>query len=124
MSADSDSLVYIVDGDPAVRDSLTTLLGLNGYQVESYSTGAAFLKQIQTGVDMECVVCEAELPDTSGIQIFKQIQQIAADTAFALLVSRRNPSITQSARDAGIQAIFSKPLVHRRLIEFISTISH
>jgi FixJ family two-component response regulator len=124
MSADSDPLVYVVDGDPAVRDSLTTLLGLNGYQVESYSTGAAFLKQLASGADMECVVCEADLPDTSGIQIFKQVQRAAADTPFALLISRRSPSITQSAKKAGIKDIFSKPLVHRHLIEFISTQSH
>jgi len=116
MSRDS---VYIVDGDPAVRDSLSTLLDLNGYQVESYSTGAAFLKQLRAGAKMACVVCEADLPDTSGIQIFEDVRAASADTPFALLVSRRNPRIIKAAKDAGIEQVFLKPLVHRHLIEFI-----
>lgn len=116
----SDS-VFVVDGDPAVRDSLSTLLDLNGYTVETFSTGGAFLKQLASGVPMECVVCEADLPDTSGIQIYKHLRAASADTPFALLMSRRNPSIMQSAREAGIEQVFSKPLVHRHLIDFIST---
>jgi FixJ family two-component response regulator len=116
----SDS-VFIIDGDPAVRDSLSTLLDLNGYEVETFSTGGAFLTRLRSGVRMECVVCEADLPDTSGIDVYKKIQQASPGTPFALLVSRRNPSIIQSARDAGIEQVFPKPLVHRHLIEFIST---
>jgi FixJ family two-component response regulator len=112
--------VFVVDGDPAVRDSLSTLLDLNGYEVKSCSTGAAFLNQLRTETKPTCVVCEAELPDTSGIEIYRKVQELDRDLPFALLVSRRNPSVIQSARESGIDQIFLKPLVHRHLIEFIS----
>jgi FixJ family two-component response regulator len=46
MDGQSASIVHVVDGDPAVRDSLTTLLDLNGFRVETYATGAAFLKEL------------------------------------------------------------------------------
>ena len=121
MSGDS---VIVVDGDAAVRDSLTTLLKLNGFEVESFSTGAAFLKRLKGGLRVECVICEEDLPDVSGIRIFEQFRIEASNTPFALLLSRRNLSVIQSARDAGIAEIFPKPLVHRHLIEFISAKSH
>ena len=116
--------VFVVDGDPAVRDSLSTLLDLNGYRVETCSTGAAFLRQLKSGAHIQCVVCEADLPDTNGIEIFKKFSAQSEHTPFALLVSRRNPSIIKSARNAGIEQVFLKPLVHRHLIEFISDNTH
>jgi FixJ family two-component response regulator len=113
--------VFVVDGDPAVRDSLSTLLDLNGYAVETCSTGAAFLDYLREGVKMRCVVCESDLPDGSGIQVFRSVRATDGAVPFVLLLSRRNPSAIQSARKAGIESIFSKPLVHRRLIEYIGS---
>jgi DNA-binding NtrC family response regulator len=113
--------VFVVDGDPAVRDSLSTLLDLNGYAVETCSTGAAFLDRLKGGAKMHCVVCESELPDGSGIQLFQRIRASDSSVPFLLLLSRRNPSAIQSARSAGIESIFPKPLVHRRLIETIGS---
>jgi FixJ family two-component response regulator len=112
--------VFVVEGDRAVRDSLGTLLDLNGYDVESCSTGGEFLKRLRDGVRLTCVVCEAELPDTSGIEIFRKVREQGVGAPFALLVSRRNPSVVQAARESGIDTIFLKPLVHRHLIEFIA----
>jgi FixJ family two-component response regulator len=124
MSGDSASFVCVVDGDPAVRDSLTTLLNLNGIRVEGFATGAAFLKRLGDGVRMDCIVCEAQLPDVGGIEVYLQLRRTGVPTPFVLLVSNRNPSAIQSARNAGIEQVFPKPLVHRHLLEFISSKSH
>lgn len=117
MSGDS---VFVIDGDPAVRDSLSTLLELNGFEVETHATGAAFLRHFNDETTTVCVVCEADLPDTSGIRIFEKLNTASTGPPFVLLVSRRNPSIIKLAREAGIEQIFLKPLVHRHLIEFIN----
>lgn len=127
MDGQTASVVHVVDGDPAVRDSLTTLLDLNGFKVESYATGAAFLKQVlakRTATCTEWVVCEADLPDGSGIDLFRKIRAENEATPFILLVSRRNPSIVETAKNAGIEQIYQKPLVHRNLLAYIETRSH
>ena len=127
MNGDPSATVHVVDGDPAVRDSLTTLLDLNGYSVAAYATAAAYL-EAEVDLDQRSrdrwVVCEAELPDGSGIDLFGKVRAADSDTAFILLVSRRDPSVIESARAAGIDRIYSKPLVHRRLIEAIGAWSH
>ena len=114
--------VVVVDGDPAVRDSLRTLLDLNGFPVRTYPTGASFLRDLNQGVAARCVVCEADLPDTSGIEIYRDLVSRAGTQApFVLLVSRRNALMVQTARKAGIANVFPKPLLHRHLLEFISS---
>ena len=109
--------VYLVDADPAVRDSLTTLMDLNGFTVRSFSTGAAFFRSLgaDAPLDVRCVICEAELPDTTGIQLYRRLLEQKLEPPFALLVSRRSSTTLRSAQRAGIKQIFQKPLVHRHL---------
>jgi FixJ family two-component response regulator len=127
MDGQSASVVHVVDGDPAVRDSLTTLLDLNGFRVETYATGAAFLKELirnRSDAKQDWVVCEADLPDGSGIEVFSKVRDAQASTPFILLISRRNPGIIETAKNAGIEQIFQKPLVHRNLLTYIEARSN
>jgi FixJ family two-component response regulator len=127
MNAQSASVVHVVDGDPAVRDSLTTLLDLNGFRVETYATGAAFLEElvaIPSDADQNWVVCEADLPDGSGIELFSKVRATRSHTPFILLISRRNPEMIQTAKSAGIEQVYQKPLVHRNLLTYIEARSN
>jgi FixJ family two-component response regulator len=127
MNGQSASVVHVVDGDPAVRDSLTTLLDLNGFKVHTYATGAALLKELVAAPadsDQNWVICEEDLPDGSGIDLYSKVREAKADTPFILLISRRNPGIIQTAKNAGIDQIYQKPLVHRNLLTYIEARSH
>ena len=119
----ANASVFLIDGDPAVRDSLTTLLDLNGYDVHAYATGAAFIKTFNDTAheQIHCVICEAELPDTSGIRLYHTLQQAQLTAPFALLISRRNQATLRKARAAGIDSIFPKPLVYQNLLRFVSS---
>jgi two-component system response regulator MprA len=110
--------VCVIDGDAAVRDSLETLMALNGYEVSTYATGSAFLDALD-GAEVDCVVCEAELPDTSGIDLFRTFRPGHPRTRFALLMSRKDPAIAAAAQSSGVDAVFHKPLVHGRLKAFV-----
>ncbi|MFU8816648.1 MAG: response regulator [Pseudomonadales bacterium] len=109
----------MVDGDAAVRDSLATLMTLNGCEVSTYATGRDFLAALD-GRDIDCVVCEAELPDTSGMTLFETFKANHPATRFALLVSRNDPAMTAAAKRSGVDAVFHKPLVHRKLKSFVA----
>lgn len=116
----TERAVLLVDADPAIRDSLTTLMDLNGFTVRTFSTGAAFLRELDLTTS-HCVICEAILPDTTGIRIYQHLRELEAELPFALLVSQQNPAIQRSAQSAGIREVFQKPLVHRRLLNFVSS---
>ena len=111
--------VCIIDGDPAVRDSLATVMGLNGLEALTFATGFEFLNQ-PDAASHPYIVCEADLPDTSGLAIFQRLQPINPTLRFALLVSHTNEGVAARANRLGIQHVFFKPLVNRRLIAFVS----
>lgn len=114
-----DRCVAIIDGDPAVRDSLATLMELNGHEVATFPTGRAFLRAAN-GQAIDCIICEAELPDTSGVDLYRTVATAMPDARFALLVSRQEERTVSAAKRAGIRNIFCKPLVHRKLVRFVS----
>lgn len=128
-----EARVIVIDGDPAVRDSLATLMELNGHAVVTYASGRAFLRDTdgsdggekssrestEQQKNLDCVICEAELPDISGVDLYLAFHAHYPETRFALLISRKDSGTLTRARELGIQDIFSKPLVHRKLVRFV-----
>jgi two-component system response regulator FixJ len=107
-----------VDGDPAVRDSISTLLGLNNLAVETYASGSAFLSALDDGA-ICCVVCEADLPDGTGLELFITCRERYPMVRFAMVTSRSDPARAAAARRLGVDAVFHKPLVSTQLREFV-----
>jgi len=114
--------VCVVDGDPAVRDSLQYLCASNGYLARGFSTRSAFLRALDA-VDHpspKCVICAAELPDGSGVDLYNELIFREVLVPFALMVSINSGTATQRALRAGIEYVWPKPLVDRGpLIAFI-----
>jgi FixJ family two-component response regulator len=114
-----NATVCVVDGDPAVRDSLATLMRLSGHEVSTFATGREFLDAAGNDT-VACVICEADLPDTTGLAVFGALTEKSPAAPFALLISQSDPAKVAEAYRAGIRNVFPKPLVHRRLLSFVS----
>ncbi|MEJ1156943.1 response regulator transcription factor [Prosthecomicrobium sp. N25] len=67
-----ENTIYIVDDDPAVRDALTVVFELEGFQVASYDTGDAFLEVARTKPPA-CVILDVHMPGRSGLDILKTL---------------------------------------------------
>jgi FixJ family two-component response regulator len=116
-------VVCVVDGDPAVRDSLQYLCDSSGHMAKGFSTQAAFLRMLDDVQEIfpKCVICEAQLPDGSGVDLYQTLKQRGVEIPFALLISRSSVITAPSARRAGIEYVWPKPLVDRTpLIAFLS----
>jgi len=71
MKADAEA-IYIVDDDPAVRDALSVLFNMEGYVVETFSDGDAFIRSASRAVPA-CVMLDVHMPGRSGIEILKAL---------------------------------------------------
>lgn len=112
--------VCVVDGDPAVRDSLQYLSSSRGYPAVGFSTSAAFLRMLDTQGSAKCVICEAQLPDGSGLELFQELRRRGLQMPFALMVSRQSLAAMNHAFRLGVEYIWSKPLIDRApLIAFL-----
>lgn len=120
--APSNPVVCVVDGDPAIRDSLAYLYHSNGHVVQGFSTAGAFLRQVDA-LFAKCVICEAQLPDVSGVQLYLNLKERGIDVPFALLVSRALSVETAAANRAGIDFVLQKPLTqYAGLTRFLAAV--
>lgn len=71
MKADAEA-IYIVDDDPAVRDALSVLFNMEGYVVETFSDGDAFVNSARKSIPA-CVMLDVHMPGRSGIEILKAL---------------------------------------------------
>lgn len=64
--------VFVVDDDPAVRTTLSTVFARAGYRVTCFADGAALIAGARTGTPL-CIILDVHIPGKSGLDILKQL---------------------------------------------------
>jgi FixJ family two-component response regulator len=64
--------VFIVDDDPAVRETLSLLFSNAGYSVVRFAEGAAFLRVVKERNPI-CIILDVHIPGKTGIDILKEL---------------------------------------------------
>jgi FixJ family two-component response regulator len=64
--------VFVVDDDPAVRETLSIVLSTAGYLVICFADGAALLAVARTRTPV-CVLLDVNIPGRSGLDILKEL---------------------------------------------------
>ena len=64
--------IFVVDDDPAVRDTLSMVLSTAGYQVICFADGAALLSVARTRTPA-CILLDVHIPGKSGLDLLKEL---------------------------------------------------
>lgn len=107
MSADRP-VVYVVDDDASVRESLRRLVDSLGLAVEVFAGAQAFL-DARAGDTPGCLVLDVELPDLSGLELQRRL--LDADDALPIVFLTGHGDIPMSVRamKAGAVEFLTKP---------------
>ena len=111
--------IYVVDADPAVRDSLHSLLSLHGFHVELYASAAEFL-DAAPGAANGCLVTEVHLPDMSGIELLERIRQRGLELPVIIIADRGDVPTAVRAIRSGAVDFLEKPFLDRALLQRMS----
>jgi FixJ family two-component response regulator len=65
-------IVFVVDDDVSVRESLELLIGCAGWQPETFASAQAFLARPRVHTP-SCLVLDVTLPDLNGLDLQKRI---------------------------------------------------
>src|ERR1043165_9896047 len=65
-------IVFVVDDDISVRESLQSLIEFSGWQPETFASAKEFLGRPRTATP-NCLVLDISLPDLNGLELQKLI---------------------------------------------------
>ena len=116
--AEATSIVFIVDDDISVRESLETLIGFAGWQVETFVSAEEFLARPRTVVP-SCLVLDISLPDINGLELQKLIAPDRIDMPIIFVTGHGDIPMTVQAMKAGAVEFLTKPIDDDALLNAI-----
>jgi two-component system response regulator FixJ len=105
----TESKVFVVEDDAAVRDSLQFLLESSGLVVESYPSGEAFLEHCRVAEE-GCVLADLRMPGMDGLDLARRIAERGSSLCMVLVTAHVDTATRVRAQQAGVLAVLEKPL--------------
>ena len=106
----ADSVVYIVDDDEAVRDSLVTLLEARGYRTKAFANAEAFLESGAAPSLPGCLLLDVNLPGVGGLSLLQQIGHVSPHLPVLMITGMGQVATAVQAMKAGALDFLEKPL--------------
>jgi FixJ family two-component response regulator len=101
-------VVFIVDDDVSVRESLELLIQNEGWQPETFASAQEFLDRPRTLVP-SCLVLDLSLPGLNGLELQKQLAVERADVPIIFITGYGDVPKTVQAMKAGALEFLTKP---------------
>lgn len=112
------SIVYVVDDDISVRESLELLLPHEGLSVETFASAQEFLGHPRATVP-SCLVLDFSLPGLNGLELQKRIAVERHEMPIIFITGHGDIPMTVQAMKAGAVEFLTKPFGDERLLDAI-----
>lgn len=116
--ANAEQIVYVIDDDEAVRDSLQLLLTSSGFKTRLYADPLHFLAerpQNRAG----CLILDIELPAISGLHLQEELIAVGSTLPIIFITGHGDVPTAVQAMKAGAFEFIEKPFSHAHLLEQI-----
>jgi DNA-binding response OmpR family regulator len=80
------SNILVVDDEPVARQSLSEILRLEGYAVNSVPNGQAAVEYVRTH-PIEIIIVDLRMPGMDGLEVIQVVNQISPETEVILLTA-------------------------------------
>jgi RNA polymerase sigma factor (sigma-70 family) len=113
-------VVYVVDDDASVRDSLALMLGLGGYTTRLFADAESFLVAFRPDW-AGCVVADLRLPGMSGTELQARVRERGAALPFVIITAHGDVPAARAAFRAQAVDFIEKPFDDAQLRSAIET---
>lgn len=105
----SESLVvYVVDDDASIRDSLSLMLGLWGYATRLFADAESLLAAFR-GEWAGCIVADLRLPGISGLELQQRVRERGSAIPFVIVTAHGDVPAARAAFRARAVDFIEKP---------------
>jgi FixJ family two-component response regulator len=101
-------IVFVVDDDVSVRESLELLIRCEGWQPEMFASAQAFLDYPQVHIP-NCLVLDVSLPGLTGLDLQRRIAGERTDMPIIFITGHGDVPTTVQAMKAGAVEFLTKP---------------
>jgi FixJ family two-component response regulator len=102
------SVVFVVDDDISVRESLDLLIRSAGLQPETFSSAQDFLVRSRTPVP-SCLILDISMPGLNGLELQKRVAAEHPDLPIIFITGHGDVPKTVQAMKAGAVEFLTKP---------------
>ena len=111
-------MIFIVDDDDAVRDSLRLLLEAHGMTVEDFESTAEFAAAYRPH-SRSCLILDLHLPEMSGLDYLASRGKNGPGLPVIMVSGRGDDASRERALKLGASAFLEKPVGNRELLSAI-----
>jgi FixJ family two-component response regulator len=114
-----DSIVFVIDDDPSIRNAITGLIRSVGMHVEAFASAQEFMTSNRPDAPA-CLVLDVRMPGVSGLDL--QREMMVADIRIPIIFITGHGDIPMSVRamKAGAMEFLTKPFRDQDLLDAIS----
>lgn len=114
----SEAVVFVVDDDELIRDSLEQLVKSVGLKVETFSSAQAFL---DTGLPDKpsCLVLDIRMPGMSGLDLQDELEKRDFSIPIIFITGHGTVPMSVRAMKAGAVDFLQKPFEDQELLDTI-----
>lgn len=114
---DITSVVFIIDGDPSMRESLALLISAAGWKSESFDSAEDFMSR-QQRIFPCCVVLDVTLPGLSGLELQARLAG-RRDVPLIFITGHNDVQMIVQMMKAGAVEVLTKPVNEVALLQAI-----
>jgi FixJ family two-component response regulator len=111
-------IVFVVDDDVSVRESLEALIRCAGWQPETFASAQEFLSRPRV-LAPSCLVLDVTLPDLNGLDLQKRVAVDRTDMPIIFITGYGDVPMTVQAMKAGAVDFLTKPFGDEVLLNAI-----
>jgi FixJ family two-component response regulator len=117
-SAQATPVVFVVDDDVSMRESLEAMIRCAGFKAETFASAHDFLGHPPAKVP-NCLVLDICLPDLSGLELQNLIASERTDTPIIFITGNGDVPTTVRAMKAGAVDFLTKPFDDQVLLDIV-----
>jgi FixJ family two-component response regulator len=114
----AESVVFVVDDDDSVRQSLVTLMRSVRLHAEGFASASEFLAQAPARRPA-CVILDVRLPGLSGLDLQREMAERKLDLPIVFITGHGTIPMTVKAMKAGAVEFLVKPLDEEELLDAV-----
>jgi len=116
--SDPEQIVFVVDDDPLVRDSVADVLSAAGLAAQTFGSATEFIRARRPDISA-CLILDVDLPDLSGLDLQTELARSGIEVPIIFLTGHGDIPKSVRAMKAGAMEFLTKPFRTQELLDSV-----